>query len=348
MMNHKRDHIDENLLLQYLLGKASAEEHKVIEDWLNESKQNRENLDRLESLWLETGKIDPAPVAVDAEAAWQRISGRIHHLDEEKSVQQQGKIIQAKWLKVTLSVAAVALVLIGIYSLIRIIVKPVGEKMLVSTDTVLADTLPDGSMITLNKGSKLLYPERFTGITREVKLTGEAFFDIRHDSMQPFVVDLGIAKIKVLGTSFRVSAYPDSAVEVSVINGKVMFFTINPATRDSSRVILVAGTKGMLPVKSILPVLVENTPPDDLFWFDRSLEFTRTPLSRVFGLLERYYPITIRVSNENINNCLLTASFTDDSIDRILTVIAESFDLQVISKNQTFFLTGNGCPNANK
>jgi ferric-dicitrate binding protein FerR (iron transport regulator) len=95
-------------------------------------------------------------------------------------------------------------------------------------------------------------------------------------------------------------------------------------------------------------VLVENATPDDLFWFDHSLEFNRTPLSSVFGLLERYYPVTIKVSNENINNCLLTASFADDPIDRILNVIAESFDLKVISTNQTYLLTGNGCADESK
>jgi transmembrane sensor len=94
--------------------------------------------------------------------------------------------------------------------------------------------------------------------------------------------------------------------------------------------------------------LVEKSTPDDLFWFDHSLEFTRTPLSKVFGLLEKNYSVTIRVSNENINNCLLTASFADDPIDRILTIISESFDLKVISNNQTYLLSGDGCTEEKK
>jgi len=207
----------------------------------------------------------------------------------------------------------------------------------------LVDTLPDGSLISLNKNSNLVYPEQFKGKIREVKLTGEAFFNIRHDPAKPFIIDAGSAKVKVLGTAFRISAYPDSAVEVNVNRGRVMLFTINSETGDTSNVILAAGEKGLLPLKSVIPILVGNTAPDDLFWFDHTLEFTRTPLSRVFGLLEKYYPITIKVSNEKINNCLLTASFADDPIDRILTVIAESFNLKVISTNQTYLLTGNGC-----
>jgi transmembrane sensor len=347
-MNQNQGNIDEHLLLQYLLGNAGAEAQKDIEDWLNESKENRTHLDRLELLWLETGKLDPAPVAVDVEMAWKRISRRMDQGGEEISVQKKGKIITAKWLKYLLGAAAMAIVIIGIYSLYRIVIKPVTERAMVSADKVLVDTLPDGSRISLNKNSKLVYPEQFKGKTREVILTGEAFFDIRHDSAKPFIIDAGSAKVKVLGTSFRISAYPDSAVEVNVTRGRVMFFAINTRTGDTSKLFLAAGAKGLLPLKSVIPIVVDNTAPDDLYWFDHTLEFNHTPLSTVFGLLEKYYPVTIRVSNEKINNCLLTASFADDPIDRILTVIAESFDLKVISKNKTFLLTGNGCPGGNK
>jgi len=341
-MNQNQGNIDENLLLQYLLGNAGAEEQKDIEGWLNKSEENRAHLDRLESLWLETGKLDPAPVAVDVESAWQKVSVRMDQAGKERSIEQKGKILEVKWLKFALGAAAMVLLFIGIYSLYRIVMKPVQERILTSVDKVLTDTLPDGSHISLNKNSNLVYPEQFEGKTREVKLTGEAFFDIRHDSVKPFIVDAGSAKIKVLGTAFRISAYPDSAVEVNLTRGRVMFFTINARTGDTNKVILIAGTKGVLPLKSIIPVLVEKSTPDDLFWFDHSLEFSSTKLSSVFRLLEKYYSVTIRVSNENINNCLLTASFADDPIDRILNVIAESFDLKVISNNQTYLLTGNG------
>jgi transmembrane sensor len=342
-MNQNQGNIDDHLLLQYLLGNAGAEAQKDIDEWLNESKENRACLDRLESLWLETAKLDPAPVAVDIEKAWKMMSQRIDQVGEEISVQKRGKIITVKWLKLALGAAAITLLFVGIYSLYMTVKKPVQEIVLISADKVLVDTLPDGSSISLNKNSKLVYPEQFKGKTREVKLTGEAFFDIRHDSAKSFIIEAGIAKVKVLGTAFRISAYPDSAVEVNVTRGRVMFFTINPRTGDTSRVILPAGAKGLLTLKSVIPIVVENIAPDDLFWFDHTLEFNRTPLSRVFRLLEKYYPVTIQVSNENIHNCLLTASFADDPIDRILTVIAESFDLKVISKNQTYLLTGNGC-----
>ena len=90
-MDQNQGNIDEHLLLQYLLGNAGAEAQKHIEEWLNESKENRRLLDRLESLWLETGKLDPAPVAVDVEMAWKKVSRRMDQDGEETSVQQKGE-----------------------------------------------------------------------------------------------------------------------------------------------------------------------------------------------------------------------------------------------------------------
>ena len=167
-MNQNQGNTDEHLLLQYLLGNTGAEEQNGIEAWLNESKENRAHLDRLESLWLETGKLDPAPVAVDVEAAWQKVSRKMDQAGEKTSVKQKGKPIEMRWVKYAVAAAAMILVFIGIYSLYRIFLKPVSEKMLVSTDKVLVDTLPDGSLISLNINSKLIYPEQFKGKTREI------------------------------------------------------------------------------------------------------------------------------------------------------------------------------------
>jgi transmembrane sensor len=347
-MNPNESHIEEHLLLKYLLGNCDADEQTRVRAWLNESKANQELLDKLEALWLEAGKMDPPPVAVDIDVAWERMSLRMDHFTKEKSRLPAGKLIQAGWMRYALGAAALVLLLIGIYGLFRMILGPVKEMELVSTERVVADTLPDGSLISLNKNSRLIYPERFSGKTREVRLAGEAFFDVKRDSMQPFIIDAGIARVRVLGTSFRVKAYKDSAVEVNVTKGRVLFFTINKLTGDTSSVILTAGAKGVLPLNSIMPLLVESSNPDDLFWFDRTLEFRRTPLSVVFSLLEKHYPVTIRVDNERINKCLLTATFSDDPVDRILQVIAGSFDLKVSVANQTCFISGNGCNEENK
>jgi ferric-dicitrate binding protein FerR (iron transport regulator) len=161
-------------------------------------------------------------------------------------------------------------------------------------------------------------------------------------------VDAGSAKIMVLGTSFQVKAAKDSAVEVMVTKGRVMLFKVNPATGDTASVILTAGTKGILPLKTLVPVLVENGNADDLYWFDHTLEFRKTPLSEVFRILEKYYSITVDCKNDQINRCMLTATFVNDPIERIMEVIGLSFDLKIDASDQTYIITGNGCTEGNR
>ena len=82
--------------------------------------------------------------------------------------------------------------------------------------------LPDGSTVILNQGSKLNYPSTFNGKTRDVYLSGEGFFDIQHNSRQPFFVHIGKVSVKVLGTTFNIKAFPSKpTIEVTVTRGKV-------------------------------------------------------------------------------------------------------------------------------
>ena len=83
-------------------------------------------------------------------------------------------------------------------------------------------TLSDGTRFTLNAGSKLRYPKQFNGKTRDIYLKGEAYFEVRHNSKQPFVVHTGNLTTTDLGTKFDVSAYPDNkTISVSLLEGKV-------------------------------------------------------------------------------------------------------------------------------
>jgi transmembrane sensor len=86
---------------------------------------------------------------------------------------------------------------------------PVNETKLRTKRHYLSkNTLPDGTTVVLNKKSKLSYPVEFTGSTREVFLTGEAFFDVAHNPSKPFKVHTGVFVTKVLGTAFSIKAYP--------------------------------------------------------------------------------------------------------------------------------------------
>ena len=96
------------------------------------------------------------------------------------------------------------------------IVVPRGNRMKI--------VLPDSSVIWLNNDTKLRYASNFGSGNREVELSGEAYFDIQHDTRHPFIVKVGEQKIRVFGTRFSVNAYPeDNIIETSLIEGSVAF-----------------------------------------------------------------------------------------------------------------------------
>jgi len=343
---NQNEHIDEQLLLQYLLGTCDTESKGEIEEWLKKSEANRKHLERLEALWLETGKLVPPPVAVDTAAAWQRLSGRIDALEKEQH-RQGNRIIPMQTLAWVSGIAAVVLVAFGFWWF-GLFSPEEDLQVIASMEEVVKDTLPDGSLVTLNKNSSLVYPAEFESGKREVSLQGEAFFRVKPDPANPFIIQAGRAGIQVMGTSFDVRAYPDKGVEVIVSTGRVVLFHLDPQTGDSAGIILTAGMKGLLLPGTGKPVVESGYTPDDLFWMDQTLEFRQTPLSVVIELLSKYYHTKIRLSSESISNCRLTASFTGDSIELILQVIADTFSLELEQTNGTYLLTGNDCGEANR
>lgn len=338
---NQNDHIEEQLLLQYLLGKADPDDQRKIGEWLNKSEANRKKLERLEVLWLETGKLVPPPVAVDTAAAWKRLDKRIEAL-QDRAKGSGGRIVRMRTLSWVAGIAAVLLLALGFWWFG--VFSPEEElKVFASMEEVVTDTLPDGSVVTLNRNSSLVYPGQFTSGKREVTLLGEAFFQVTPDPANPFVVQAGAAGIRVTGTSFDVKAYPDQGVEVTVSSGEVKLFHISQQTGDSASVILTAGMKGALAMNSEKPAVDPEQGPDDLFWMNGTLEFRQVQLSEVVEILSKNYHVPIRLSGEGVSSCRLTASFTGEPIELILQVISDTFGMTLDTSNGIYRLSGNGC-----
>ena len=82
--------------------------------------------------------------------------------------------------------------------------------------------LADGSVVSVNAGSRLVYPQKFSGKSREVELQGEAYFKVKHDEKHPFIVKANGISTKVLGTEFNVRSYSKSDTHVTLLQGSVL------------------------------------------------------------------------------------------------------------------------------
>lgn len=345
-MNIDPRHIDHNILARYLLDELSSEDRLSVEVWINESDTNQETFSSLKKIWDETGKIEPAPIVVNVDLAWSKMKSFI---TEKKEI----TIEPPKLVKSTFSrqrfiyVAAAALIILGVMSAVltdwfKKSVEPI-PFIIESFAEVINDTLSDGSYIALNLNSTLKYSEATDESERHVVLEGEAFFAVARDTSKPFIIDAGIGGIKVLGTKFNVKAYENSDLKVFVESGLVELYLLDSLGNKVKSLLLEAGDKGIISYEDREIYKSIDQKPDELFWANRKLIFRETNLKKVFEILGEYYEFEVKVENDEIMNCLLSASFTDQDLPYIMEVIAASFVLEIEQKDSTYQFIGKGC-----
>ncbi|SFE48586.1 FecR family protein [Sunxiuqinia elliptica] len=198
--------------------------------------------------------------------------------------------------------------------------------------------LSDGTLVTLNRDTKINYPDQFNGSSREVSIEGEAFFEVKPNPDKPFIIHAGDATIRVLGTSFTVNAYPGSnRVEVIVATGKVQFSKAKSSS-GINQVILDPGEKGTYEHTGQNLGKTLNTDPNFLAWKTRTLVFSETSLQEVIQHLNKVYRVQIKLADSNLSQLLLNAHFEREPLDFILEVISSTHGLTVQKQGEYYLL----------
>ncbi|WP_046370536.1 FecR family protein [Flavihumibacter petaseus] len=183
--------------------------------------------------------------------------------------------------------------------------------------------LPDGSKVWLSGDSRLEYPAAFTGNLRELKLEGEAFFDVFKNKEKPFVIHLQSGDVRVLGTSFNIESYAaDEAITTSVATGKVAFVPAARAYRDS--IFLTPGLKvTYTPGNDQVSVTATNAAADRA-WTEGILVFAAEELSAITRKLERFYGRKIVFRDEKFRRFRYTGTFSNSSAEEILHFLSRT------------------------
>ncbi|HEY4289389.1 MAG TPA: FecR domain-containing protein [Puia sp.] len=201
--------------------------------------------------------------------------------------------------------------------------------------------LPDGSTVLLNRHSRLEYPIAFTGGTREVRLTGEAYFDISRRQGQPFLVHSGVLTTRVLGTAFNVRAYPsDKSIEVTVTEGKVQ---VMEAGRDMG--LLTDNQQIHFDIRrdSFAEIRAVNVQPV-VAWRPQEIRFDDLTMDVVARRLEQRYKVAVVLANPALKNCRVTAAFyEDDGLDELLSVICAVSQSTFQIREGVVRIDGKGC-----
>lgn len=322
-------YINDELLVKYLLDETSAAETEAVEQWLQQEPANRRYFEELISTW-EKSKTLHAVSSVPADLAWERFSRRV-------AVEKPAPVIPVNRNRSWLRIAALFIVMAGIALLGYIIFtngKEPQQLAVNSGDTVLTDTLPDGSVITLNKNSSLSYPESFKGNQRPVKLQGEAFFSVKPDSKKPFEVIVNDVRVVVLGTSFNIKSV-NGITEVIVETGLVRVIRGQQSVELRPRQKIVISKQDSL--------MVPKIEEEQLYNHYRSREFVcdNTPLWKLVSVLNEAYDVQITIERDELKNLPLDVTFSNESIDVILDIIRETFNsynIQVLRQGNNIIL----------
>ncbi len=337
------------LLNKYLNGNCTSEEQKIVEQWydlLEEVPDNEWNIKDLE------------------EKLWQKIKGQTIG-NNELLLDEKPTLTFWKKNNFKMGIAASILLLLGIFTwnyLQKGILKT-SISMEQNTPKGMLETqnlsnqakkiiLEDGSQITLQPQSKLSYPKHFNSDKREVYLTGEGFFEVQKNPQKPFFVYTGNITTKVLGTSFHVKSFDGiKKVEVEVVSGRVSVYEKeNDETKTNKQtngVILLPNHKVTFFAESNLfvtnivanPIIQTSKIQDTKVFF----EFDDTPMSEVLKKLREAYGLEIIVENEIMNDCILTADITKQSLYTKLDIICAAVGATYEVKGTTILINGKGC-----
>ncbi len=305
----KLDNIHD-LLGKRLARETTAEEDLAVQNWLKESPDNEQYFNDFQWVWAQTHGIK-ATKQVDTEGALQKLHQRMDALPALKPVRKPTQIFNLSFI---MKVAAVFLVGIFIYNQFS---KPETPVVLTASVAPKTDTLTDGSVITLNKKSALALSERYNKRERRMKLTGEAYFQVAHNTERPFVVEVQDLEVVAVGTAFNIDNNTDARyTDVMVTEGKVK------VSSPTQTVYAERGETAIYDSQTGTILLEKRGNENKIAYKTRQFRFDETPLSIVVAEISKAYQVNIIFKNKGLESCPVVVSFDNKPLEDILTVLS--------------------------
>ncbi|MBC5634604.1 FecR family protein [Parabacteroides hominis] len=310
--------MDKKLLQKYVEGSITAEEVETVVDWLDADEKHVKEFMTLHKLY-------------DISILNQSTQGR----KKEKVARTVFRRIVIELLKV----AAIALILFSGNFLLQ---KDDQMESLPSFQTLYVPAgqraeliLPDSTKVWLNANSKLVYPSSFKEGIRQVELDGEAYFDVRHNGDNPFVVRTKSMNVTVLGTEFNVSAY--SGIEefnIALLRGSV---ELN--SPDLSRKYRMTAGEQVL-YRDGKYVSDQIGSMDYFKWKEGLLSFNNQPIHVIIEKLRLYYDIRIEVADLPFLKERYSGKFrVKDGIEQVLKVLQLEHKFTYVKDNELNLIT---------
>ncbi|PTQ94167.1 FecR family protein [Mucilaginibacter yixingensis] len=316
------------LITKELVGELTFQEAKELEDLLKEDSINQARYNIIREYVAGEQVAEKSNMQL-LEKVRQKIAAKESQIDIAQPKRKSGA-----WLA-----KVAAMLLVAIATAILFYTYPTGKKPelthLVNTPNATRKKLilSDGTQIVLNADSKIQFPDKFEGDTREVRLTGEAYFDVHHDPAHPFIIHTGKMDVKVLGTAFNIKAYADDNFsETTLLRGKIQ---VTLRDRPSDIITLKPTEKLVVNYSSpadrgdrngstnvALPKITYLQKKDSMVvetsWLSNKIVFQDEEFAELAKKLERTYNVHIEFENERVKQLVFTGIFEQENIEQAL------------------------------
>nr|DAH99202.1 MAG TPA: FecR protein [Caudoviricetes sp.] len=287
--------MSEDILIKYILGEASTGEREEIETWRRDSDANAKKFEEVKII-LETSKRLAQVSPLGEAEAWEKFKEK-----RATGRQEPAKVVPLNRNTGWLRIAAAAVLVIGGgwmgYSLYQ---QNAANQVvnIQANNQVRVDTLPDGSVVHLNKNSGISYVGTFKS-KREITLTGEAFFDVKHDEAASFTVHVNDVTVRDVGTAFNVKSKQRNT-QIIVESGIVQ------VSRSSNAVRLTRNQMVSINPGDKQWKVEEST--DNLYGYYKNPVFNavNVPLWRLVDVLNQSYGANIKIENAVMRNIPIT------------------------------------------
>lgn len=261
----------------------------------------------------------------------------------ELSDSGQASQVSTLWIRIgqSYNVAAILIITFGMSFLFNFFHKtPVQPVPVAEINTIIKSTdkgeklnfkLPDGSLVFMNSGSEISFPEKFDSAARVVQLKGEAFFEVNKSHPGPFQVISDDLTTTALGTSFNINNHKPSLLSISLVTGKVK--VENGITREN--ILLVPGQQLQYAEGTNKTVVGSFNEKEVTGWMSGVLQFSLASFEEVRQELERWYGVNIQVSGKPARKWHLTGEYQNQNLEVVLHRISyiEEFKFSIQDKN---------------
>ncbi len=352
------------LIVSYITNDIESNNFTILKSWIQSNAENRKLFNQFLYSWVVAG--NSGKQEYDSNLLWNRIENEIKSVDEKESqysIQRNNFILRFRYV-------AIWLLVVSLTSAVTWFIAKPKDLQFKTTEYIVPKgskstiKLPDGSVVWLNAGSKLVYANNFDQKDRNVYLTGEAYFSVVSNKEKPFKVHTSDLIVRALGTKFNVKAYPEEKtitttleegiIDIQIINGSKGTQNKQIKIKPKERLVFIkpsVGREEIMAHKAIEEVKKNQSISDNVkvelnvntelytSWKSDKWVIEGLTLKCLAPMLERRYNMKMHFANDGLDQYKFTGILQNETIEQILNVITYTAPIKYSIVKDSVYLT---------